>query len=58
MEVKNLKSEKIISKYVYNFIIEHKKNKFIDNIELILENHSKEKTTITLHQFNNESIIK
>jgi hypothetical protein len=58
MEEKNLKSEKIISKYDYNFVIEHRKNKFIDNIELILENYSNKKIIITLYQFNDESLIK
>ena len=58
MEEKNLKSEKIISKYDYNFIIEHRKNKFLDNIELILENYSNKKIIITLYQFNDESKIK
>ena len=58
MEEKNLKSEKIISKYDYNFAIEHRKKKFIDNIELILENYSNKKIIITLYQFNDESLIK
>ena len=49
---------KIISKYSYNFIIEHHKNKFIENIELILENYSNEKIIITLYQFDNDSISK
>ena len=49
---------KIISKYSYNFIIEHHKNKFIENIELILENYSNEKIIITLYQLDNDSISK
>ena len=48
--------EKIISKYSYNFIIEHRKNKYIENIELIFENYSNEKIIITLYQFIDESI--
>ena len=54
MEIKN--ENEIISKYSYSFIIEHMKNKYIENIELILENYSNEKIKITLYQFIDESI--
>ena len=47
---------KIISKFSYNFIIEHLKDKYTENIELILENYSNEKIIITLYQFKDESI--
>ena len=49
---------KIVSKYYYNFIIEHHKNKILDNIELILENNSNQKLIITLYQLNDDSISK
>ena len=49
---------KIVSKYNYNFIIEHHKNKILDNIELILENYSNQKLIITLYQLNDDSISK
>ena len=49
---------KIVSKYYYNFIIEHHKNKILDNIELILENYSNQKLIITLYQLNDDSISK
>ena len=49
---------KIVSKYYYNFIIEHPKNKILENIELILENYSNKKLIITLYQLNDDSISK
>ena len=49
---------KIVSKYYYNFIIEHHKNKFLENIELILENYSNQKLILTLYQLNDDSISK
>ena len=49
---------KMVSKYNYNFIIEHHKNKILDNIELILENYSNQKLIITLYQLNDDSISK
>ena len=49
---------KIISKYSYNFIIEHHKNKYLENIEIILENYSNKKIMITLYQFREDSISK
>ena len=49
---------KIVSKYYYNFIIEHHKNKILDNIELILENYSNQKLIVTLYQLNDDSISK
>lgn len=52
------KEAKIISKYAYNFIIEHHKNKNIENFELILENYSNEKIIITIYLFNDEYIAK
>ena len=51
-----MEKNKIISKYTYSFVIEHRKNKYIENIELILENYSNEKIIITLYQFIDESI--
>ena len=50
--------KKIISKYIYNFVIEHNKNNYIESIELILENYSNESIIITLYQFNDVSITK
>ena len=50
--------KKIISKYIYNFVIEHNKNNYIESIELILENYSNESIIITLYQFNDDSISK
>jgi hypothetical protein len=49
---------KIVSKYNYNFIIEHHKNKILENIELILENYSNQKLIVTLYQLNDDSISK
>ena len=49
---------KIVSKYYYNFIIEHHKNKILDNIELILENYYNQKLIVTLYQLNDDSISK
>lgn len=49
---------KMVSKYNYNFIIEHHKNKILENIELILENYSNQKLIITLYQLNDDSISK
>ena len=49
---------KIVSKYYYNFIIEHHKNKILENIELILENYSNQKLIVTLYQLNDDSISK
>ena len=50
--------KKIISKYTYNFVIEHNKNNYIESIELILENYSNESIIITLYLFNDDSISK
>ena len=50
--------KKIISKYIYNFVIEHNKNNYIESNELILENYSNESIIITLYQFNDDSISK
>ena len=50
--------KKVISKYIYNFVIEHNKNNYIESIELILENYSNESIIITLYQFNDDSISK
>ena len=50
--------KKIISKYIYNFVIEHNKNNYIESIELILENYSNESIIITLYKFNDDSISK
>ena len=50
--------KKIISKYIYNFVIEHNKNNYIESIELMLENYSNESIIITLYQFNDDSISK
>ena len=50
--------KKIISKYIYNFVIDHNKNNYIESIELILENYSNESIIITLYQFNDDSISK
>ena len=50
--------KKIISKYIYNFVIEHNKNNYIESNELILENYSNESLIITLYQFNDDSISK
>ena len=50
--------KKIISKYIYNFVIEHNKNNYIESIELILENYSNESIIITLYQSNDDSISK
>ena len=50
--------KKVISKYIYNFIIEHNKNNYIESIELMLENYSNESIIITLYQFNDDSISK
>ena len=50
--------KKIISKYIYNFVIEHNKNNYIESIELMLENYSNESIIITLYQFNDVSITK
>ena len=49
---------KIVSKYYYNFIIEHHKNKILENIELILENYPNQKLIVTLYQLNDDSISK
>ena len=49
---------KIVSRYDYNFIIEHHKNKIVENLELLLENYSNNKIIITLYQFNEDSISK
>ena len=49
---------KIVSRYDYNFIIEHHKNKIVENLELLLENYSNNKIIITLYQFNDDSISK
>ena len=49
---------KIVSKYYYNFIIEHHKNKILENIEIILENYSNQKLIVTLYQLNDDSISK
>ena len=57
MEI-NYDKGKIISRYDYNFIIEHQKNNFIENIEIILENYSNEKIFITIYQYNDENITK
>jgi len=51
-----MEKNKIISKYSYNFIIENRKNKYIENIEIIFENYSNEKIIITIYQFIDESI--
>ena len=56
--MKEYDETKIVSKYYYNFIIEHHKNKILDNIELILENYSNQKLIITLYQLNDNSISK
>ena len=50
--------KKVISKYIYNFVIEHNKNNYIESIELMLENYSNESIIITLYQFNDDSISK
>ena len=50
--------KKVISKYIYNFVIEHNKNNYIESIELILENYSNESIIITLYQFNDDYISK
>ena len=50
--------KKIISKYIYNFVIEYHKDNNTENIELILENYSNESLIITLYQFNDDSISK
>ena len=57
MEI-NYDKTNIISRYDYNFIIEHKKNRNIENYEIILENYSNEKILITIYQFNDEYITK
>ena len=51
-----MEKKRIISKYSYSFVIEHRKNKYVENIELILENYSNEKIIITLYQFIDQSI--
>ena len=51
-----MEKNKIISKYSYNFIIENRKNKYIENIEIIFENYFNEKIIITIYQFIDESI--
>ena len=56
--MKEYNENKIVSKYHYNFIIEHHKNKILDNIELILENCSNQKLIVTLYQLNDDSISK
>ena len=51
-----MEKKRIISKYSYSFVIEHRKNKYVENIELIFENYSNEKIIITLYQFIDQSI--
>ena len=51
-----MEKNRIISKYSYSFVIEHRKNKYVENIELIFENYSNEKIIITLYQFIDQSI--